>query len=141
MNKDIDPDSITPAQAAKLFMPKKRRKPKPFEPGKTRIYVAHPYGGLPKNKKHVELMIAKMKNKSKKLNYQFISPIHKFEKEYKNLPYLTGMALCFKLIDSCDVVIFPKKTFMESKGCCMEYGYATGRGKLVCFYDGWGNIV
>ena len=100
-------------------------------PSPKRVYLAHPYGGDVRNKKKVEILIDRFKTDG----IWFVSPIHTFEAEYQTLPYLEGIQLCFKLLDECDAVAFPKDTFMDSKGCSMEYGYAIAHNKEILFYE------
>ena len=106
-----------------------------------RVYLAHPYSGLEGNKLEIERYMETFNNSPNADKYEIVSPVHIFEKEYTDLPYLEGIELCFALLDTCDVVLFPEDIFMNSKGCCMEYGYAIAQEKTIYFYNKNGEVL
>ena len=106
-----------------------------------RVYLAHPYSGLEGNKLEIERYIKILNASPNAEKYEIVSPVHTFEKEYEELPYLEGIELCFALLDTCNVLLFPEDIFMTSKGCCMEYGYAVAQEKEIYFYDKEGKVL
>lgn len=103
-----------------------------------RAYLAHPYMGLESNKKEIERYMDIFEKQSPE--FEIVSPIHEINDAYFTLEYLEGIELCFRLLDSCEIILLPKEIFMTSKGCNMEYGYAKGTGKKVLFYTEEGEI-
>ena len=103
-----------------------------------RVYLAHPYMGLESNKKEIETYMKLFEKNYPE--FELFSPVHIFEKEYHEMEYLEGIELCFRLLDSCEIILLPEEIFMISKGCNMEYGYAKGTGKKILFYTKDGEI-
>jgi len=89
------------------------------------IYLAHPYDGKAENLRCVQdLMVVFVQEYP---DYTFYSPLHATGFLYGELPYLTGMEHCFEALSRCDE-LWLCGDWKNSKGCCMEYGYAKAKG-------------
>ena len=97
------------------------------------IYVAHPFGGLKENVEKVQAIITKLLHKHP--DCTFYSPLHATGFFYSQLSYLTGMEHCFEALSRCDE-LWICGFWRDSVGCCMEYGYAKGKGIPVKFIGG-----
>lgn len=95
-----------------------------------KVYIAHPYGGLEENKLSVENIIKKLIKKHD--NILFISPIHALGFLYTEVEYEKGMEYCFELLKQCDE-IWLCKGWEGSRGCCIEFDYATLHGIPIKF--------
>ena len=82
-----------------------------------KVYVAHPYLGLPENRARVEGIIIGLMQAYK--GTVFISPIHTFGFLYKVLTYEEGMKLCLELLKMCDE-LWLCPGWEQSRGCRIE---------------------
>jgi hypothetical protein len=82
-----------------------------------KVYVAHPYLGLPENRARVEGIIIGLMQAYK--DTVFISPIHTFGFLYKVLTYEEGMKLCLELLKMCDE-LWLCPGWEQSRGCRIE---------------------
>lgn len=87
-----------------------------------KVYIAHPYDGLEHNKINVENIIKDLIKKHD--DVLFISPIHLFGYLYYDVPYEEGMEYCLEILKECDE-LWLCKGWEGSRGCCMEFDYAT----------------
>ena len=96
------------------------------------IYIAHPFGGEQENVEKVEKIIKGLLHKHP--DCTFYSPLHATGFFYYRLAYLVGMEHCFEALSRCDE-LWIAGDWQESKGCCMEYGFAKAKGipiKFIC---------
>ena len=107
------------------------------------IYLAAPYGGKKENVLVVEKAIRnlikckdvyKIGEGIKVIRGPIVSPIHSFGFLYDDIPYLEGMDMCIGLLSRCSQIIFITG-WEDSKGCQIEFGYATGSNMPIYFYD------
>lgn len=89
------------------------------------VYVAHPYGGEEHNKKQVEIYISRIIRDYP--DVVPVSPIHNLGFLYHSMTYIEGMEQCLHLLSMC-TELWLCAGWENSKGCCMEYAYAKGRG-------------
>lgn len=97
------------------------------------IYIAHPFGGLKENVDAVEKIVKGLLHKHP--DCTFYSPLHATGFFYGQLPYLEGMKHCFEALSRCDE-LWIAEDWEESRGCCMEYGFAKAKGIPVKFVGG-----
>lgn len=96
-------------------------------------YVAHPYGGLEKNKEEVEKIIDKIHEAHPCLI--LLNPISIFGyEEYSGRPneYTTHMVDCLTLLDRCDYLILTGD-WENSRGCLCEWGFAQSKKGMQIF--------
>lgn len=101
-------------------------------------YVAHPYGGLEKNKEEVAKIINKIHATYPCLI--LLSPLSIFEyEEYSSRPYeyTTHMVDCLTLLDRCDHLILTGD-WVNSRGCLCEWGFAQSK-KGMRIYTWYGS--
>ena len=101
-------------------------------------YVAHPYGGLGRNKEEVTKIIKKIHEKYPCLI--LLSPLSIFEyEEYSSRPdeYTTHMVDCLTLLDRCDHLILTGD-WENSRGCLCEWGFAQSKKgmRIYTWYGG-----
>ena len=97
------------------------------------IYISGKYKGKEEYKQKFETVIKglveleKERTNNKEYDYVFISPIHAFGFLYDEVSYEEGIEYCLALLDRCDE-IWMMDNWEESKGACIEFGYAKARG-------------
>lgn len=83
------------------------------------IYIAHPYGGKPRNRNNIEKIILNLTTTS---TNTFVSPVHAFGFMYNLVSYDQGMLYCLELLEKCDSAIFCSG-WEKSIGCRQEMEY------------------
>lgn len=58
--------------------------------------------------------------------YEVVNPVKEMER-FADEPWIDIMKRCLLLLDTCDVV-YLLPGWSESRGACMEFGYALARG-------------
>ena len=92
------------------------------------VYVAHAFQNKQENKEDVEQIILDLIEEYP--DYVFYSPIHATGFYYDKKPWLEGMMDCLELLSRCDE-LWLCKNFEQSKGCCVELGFAIGRNMPI----------
>ena len=85
------------------------------------VYVAHPYGGSPKNKLLAEEIIKKLFRDYPEVT--FISPIHAIVCPYCSVSFEVGMDYCFSILKRCDCLLLTGD-WQHSRGCVFEKEFA-----------------
>lgn len=85
------------------------------------IYISHPYGNQPENKKKVEEIIRGLALSHSENTY--ISPIHCFGFMYHDFDYETGLEMCLNLLEKCDKM-YVFGDWENSRGCTAEVLFA-----------------
>ena len=88
------------------------------------IYVAHPYGGDPKNVEKIKKIIRELREANP--DNVYISPVLCFGFYYNDTEYLDGIEECLAVLDRCNGIILCGD-WKNSRGCNIEYGYAKAR--------------
>lgn len=94
------------------------------------VYIAHPFGGLKENVDAVEKIVKGLIHKHP--DCTFYSPLHATGFMYSQLTYLGCIEHRFEALSRCDE-LWIAGYWRESKGCCMEYGFAKAKGIPVKF--------
>ena len=101
------------------------------------VYVAHPYGGDPKNVEKIKAIIRKLREENP--NNVYISPVLCFGFYYNDVPYLDGIEECLTVLDKCDFIILCGD-WEESRGCNIEYIHAGDTYKPIFVYKEDGKL-
>ena len=96
------------------------------------IYIAHPFDGEQENIDKVQAIIHDFALKLP--DHTFYSPLHAMGFLYEELSYLDGMEYCFEALSRCDE-LWIAGDWWKSKGCCMEYAFAKGKGIPIKFIN------
>lgn len=96
------------------------------------IYISHPFGGEQENVEKVKKIIKGLKRKHP--DYIFHSPLYATGFFYNELSYLVGMRHRFEALSRCDE-LWLCGNWQDSKGCCMEYGFAKAKGMPIKFIN------
>ena len=88
------------------------------------IYLAHPYGGDEKNVEDAKRIVKELVKKYP--DKVFLSPLQATGFYYNDIPYIDGMNHCLELLSRCDEIWFCDG-WQDSKGCMMEYAFATAK--------------
>lgn len=105
--------------------------------GKKLVYVACPFGGkkeaVEKTKDAIRWFYHRdMMNGD--INYVYVSPVLSFGFMYNEVDYQEGIEQCMELLARCDEITF-LKGWEDSKGCCMEHGYAMAKNIAITYSD------
>ena len=104
-------------------------KSKPFD---KIIYVSHIFQNEEKNVERTkEIMKQLIKAHPGNL---FISPILSFGCLYETVSYMTGMDMCFWLLERCDEM-WVIEDYKNSVGVQMEINYCIERGIPISYYE------
>lgn len=99
------------------------------------VYVAHPYAGKEENKQAIDNIMKRLLEKDKETAY--VSPIHNFGFMYlAGDRYIEGLDYCLNMLKECRAIVMCGD-WLTSKGCCAEYGFATGAHKPVYTLKEW----
>lgn len=124
------------------------------------VYVAHPYGGKPENKKAVEQIIRGLNSgdhpmltreipafhttmhpleqaiskvqADELIHATYQSSIHQLGFMYEDIPYVTGLQKCLAMLSRCDMLLLCGD-WKHSKGCMAELGFAMARHIPIIF--------
>lgn len=92
------------------------------------IYIAHPFGGKQENIEKVQKIITDLIWQMP--DHTFYSPLHATGFLYEELSYLDGMEHCFEVLSRCDE-LWLTGNWRESRGCKLEFGFATERSMVI----------
>ena len=95
-----------------------------------RIYISGQISNLEKSD-YME-RFAKAEKELSEQGYSVINPAKVNAQLPEDTSYEEYMKMSFCMLDMCDAIFMLKK-WRESKGACIEYGYALGKGLNVEF--------